>query len=207
MNFGRYILTSDLIQAAFPGGVSGEDYLALIWVLDDALMSQRSIGTALAESGVKDYFTALHDTLGVLADRDAHAAHGRRIIEKMKPYGYDGWLAHIDMPLSQLHIMRALERMQVLLREGQETYGAQLLANIFKLQYDSEAFWRAVTSLEIWGGSGSLFDQAFVKNSEDPLRHQFNQALLELSDLIETEGRATHFIRSAAAVLRQWVTK
>lgn len=160
-------------------------------MLDDAQMSQRSIATALAVSGVKDDTVALHDIHGVLADREAYEAAGRTIIQKMKPYGYDDWLAEGDMPLSQVHLMRALKQMHALLRDGGEKRGAQL----------------AVTSLEIWGGVGSLFDQAFVKNSEDSLSLQFNRVRLELGGLIEKEGRSTHFVRSANMVLRQWVAK
>lgn len=204
---GRHMSTRDLILRSFPDGVPDEDYPALIWVLDDAQMSQRSIATALAASGVKDYTVALNDILGVLAAREPYEAAGRAIIEKMKPYGYDDWLAEGDTPRSQVHLMRALKQMHTLLRDGGEKRGAQLIARILKLNYGSDEFWSAVTSLEIWGGAGSLFDQAFVKNSEDSLRLQFNRALLELGGLIEKEGRSTHFVRSANMVLRQWVKK
>jgi hypothetical protein len=204
---GRYMSTRELILRSFPDGVPDEDYPALIWVLDDAQMPQRSIATALAASGVKDYTAALHDILGVLADREACEAAGRAIIEKMKPYGYDDWLAEGDTPLSQVHLMRALKQIHALLRDGGEKQGARLLARLLKLDYGSEEFWSAVTGLEIWGGSGSLFDQAFVKNSEDSLRLQFNRVLLELGGLIEKEGRSTHFVRSANMVLRQLVRK
>ncbi len=204
---GRHMSTRDLILRSFPDGVPDEDYPALIWVLDDAKMSQRSITTALAESSVRDYFVALNDTRNVLAAREVHEAGGRKIIERMKPYGYGGWHAQIDTPLSQLHITRALEKMEAVLRDGEETRGARLVARILKLHYGSEEFWSEVAGLEIWGGAGSLFDQAFVKNSEDSLRLQFNRVLLELGGLIEKEGRSTHFVRSANMVLRQWVKK
>lgn len=209
MTAGRYMLTSELIRAAFPKGVSEEDYPALIWVLDDAGMSMRSIATALAESGDADWTSAYHDVSCVLSDREAHAAHGRRIIEMMRPHGYDEWLAAIDMPLSQIHLMRALERLQAILQEGRERQGGRLLLSILKRDYGSEEFWAAVTGLEIWGGSGSLFDQAFVNSTEEliPLRQQFYRVMLELSGLIEREGRSTHFVRSAGAVLHQWLTK
>lgn len=149
----------------------------------------------------------LNDTLGVHADREAHEARGRRIIERMKPYGYDGWHAQIDTPLSQLHFMRALEQMEAILRDGEETRGAPLIARILRLNYGSEEFWAAVTDLEIWGGAGSLFDQAFVKDSEDHLSLEFYRVLLDLGGLIEKEGRSTHFVRSATMVLRQLVEK
>jgi len=137
---GRHMSTRELILRSFPDGVPEEEYPALIWVLDDAQMSQRSIATALAESGVRNYIIALNDTLGVLADREAYAARGRKIIERMKPYGYDGWYAQIDTPLSQLHVMRALEQMEAILRDGEETRGVRLIARILALDYGSEEF-------------------------------------------------------------------
>lgn len=99
-------------------------------------------------------------------------------------------------------IVETLKQLLTLLHEGGETRGASLISDAIGLDHGSDEFWQAVASREIWGGSGSLFDQAFAESKDaDPVRKEFDGLMLQLSDLLEESGHANSFVRSANLVL------
>lgn len=177
-------------------------------------MSFRSIASVLAECAIRNRHDACnfrdrsdiyHDALGVVGNKEKYMDQGRQLIGRLKPHGYDDWLSKMDRPLVETAVS-VLSRLMIVLKQGNEP-GVRLLSDILNLERDSEAFWRATTGLELWGGSGSLFDQAFVDNRADTklLRDEYYLLMFDLSWLIEQCGHANRFTRSASMVLRELV--
>lgn len=103
---------------------------------------------------------------------------------------------------TKAQLLRCLDQALSLFEEGHNAQGVSIFSRISQLKYDSDDFWKEITSLEIWGGSGSLFDQAFVIGEDaELLRKRLDQLLLELSEVIIQTKHANHFVASANIVL------
>ncbi len=73
-----------------------------------------------------------------------------------------------------------------LLKSGGETLYASNLKN--SLNDSNDKMWNYLTSNELWGGSGSIADQALIESSD--LRKQLQHLLIELGNLQIKENRA-----------------
>lgn len=93
------VTTEQMLRHAFPSGVSKDEYCSLLWLMDEAGMSHRSIADAMDKSRLGSWPTVYNDVLGVLSEKDKYAASGRNMIGKLKPYGYDVWIERLHDPL------------------------------------------------------------------------------------------------------------
>lgn len=80
----------------------------------------------------------------------------------------------------------------------------------------STAFEEAIQSRTIWGGSGSIFDQAFADISQceglekmefNRRRQEFLTLLLELGERQLVQNGSNAFIQNRVDTLRQWLSQ
>ena len=97
---------------------------------------------------------------------------------------------------------------QILLRRGVLS-NAQSLDDLARMaESEDPGFWPAITSGEVWGGSGSLFDLVLYGNFPGPEEELMadDQALLmswaELADVIQAAGIDHERSRLIAASIR-----
>lgn len=99
-----------------------------------------------------------------------------------------------------------LNGLLLLFRRGNESRGLAVFTRINDLRYDSDEFWQEITSLDIWGGSGSLLDQAFIEGrNAELMRAELDALLFQLSEYLIQSGHTTRFVISANLVLRKLV--
>lgn len=72
-----------------------------------------------------------------------------------------------------------LENIFKILKEGNEDYSAELIYNALNGQQDK--LWEFLVSNELWGGAGSIADQALLDKKE--LRKKLNEFLVELGNM------------------------
>jgi len=80
---------------------------------------------------------------------------------------------------------------------------ASILQAVLELPMGSPEFYQRASSVDIWGGSGSLFDQAFVGSGIIHYRRIFLRELLAFGLLLQRAGHSTRFVDSAVQVLRE----
>ena len=76
------------VRAAYPGGVPADEYRPLVYVLCEAL-SQRNAATVIEACGVKDYYPAYNDILGIAYRHAEYAAAAKPVLEKLIRHGFD----------------------------------------------------------------------------------------------------------------------
>ena len=82
-------------------------------------------------------------------------------------------------------IKNKLVELETLLINGGESSFAKLINK--SLRGNDDNIWKLLTSNELWGGSGSIADQALIEN--DALRNQLQNILIELGNLQLNENR------------------
>jgi hypothetical protein len=79
---------SAVIRAAYPTGVPSEEYESLVYVLADS-MSFRGVSRLLDYCGIRNYYLAYNDVLGIVDRHEIHAEKAKPILEKLIRHGYD----------------------------------------------------------------------------------------------------------------------
>lgn len=85
-------LTIEMFQRAYPQGITPEDYYTCIRIMKDSGMSDRSVAQAIGILKNKDYMDVLYDVAHEMPNRKIEAGEINRVVEKLKPHGYDRWL-------------------------------------------------------------------------------------------------------------------
>ena len=76
-------------------------------------------------------------------------------------------------------IKETLEKISKILKKGNEDYYAELIYNALNGQQDK--LWEFLVSNELWGGAGSIADQALLDKKE--LRKKLNEFFIELGNM------------------------
>lgn len=77
-----------ILRATYPDGVPSDEYELLVYVLSDT-MSFRSVAHLLSDFGVRNYYLAYNDVLGIVDRHDLYAEKAKPILEKLIRHGYD----------------------------------------------------------------------------------------------------------------------
>lgn len=111
-------------------------------------------------------------------------------------------------------IISTVQELHDVLVKGQQDYEASVICRLLQYQSDTTEFWDQAAAIEIWGGSGSVFDQAFVRDPEnisqiepvyfDALAKRYQSLLLRLGELIIENGSSNRFVDRAVNALRSW---
>ena len=70
------------------------------------------------------------------------------------------------------------------------------------LHGNDDKIWKLLTSNELWGGSGSIADQALIEN--DALRNQFQNIMIELGNLQLSENKVNERTETWVSAFSQW---
>lgn len=82
--------TIDLLRAAYPDEIPASDRVALLEVLRDTGMSDRSVAAALGGYLGVSYEDLLYE---VTVSRGTAAEHDKtRVVEHLRKFGYDAWV-------------------------------------------------------------------------------------------------------------------
>lgn len=76
------------MRAAYPDGVPAAEYRPLVYVLCES-MSQRNVATVLDVCGVREYYAAYNDVLGIAYRAEEYAEAAKPILEKLIRHGFD----------------------------------------------------------------------------------------------------------------------
>jgi hypothetical protein len=93
-----------------------------------------------------------------------------------------------------------LKQLKDLLAEGGEAYYSTYIDKV--LGSDEEDIWLFLCSNELWGGAGSIADQAVLEN--EALRKQIELLLIELGELQLKSGRVNVRTEMWVSAFRQW---
>jgi hypothetical protein len=77
-----------VLRAAYPNGVPPEEYEPLVYILADT-MSFRGVAHLLDSCGIRDYYGAYNDVLGIVDRHDQYAEAAKPVLEKLIRHGYD----------------------------------------------------------------------------------------------------------------------
>jgi hypothetical protein len=77
-----------ILRAAYPNGVPPEEYEPLVYVLADTA-SFRGVAYLLDYCGIRDYYGAYNDVLGIVDRHDLYTDAAKPILEKLIRHGYD----------------------------------------------------------------------------------------------------------------------
>jgi len=77
-------------------------------------------------------------------------------------------------------IINILENILMVLKDGGEEYYYQLIRNILDDKAEDDV-WKFIISNDLWGGSGSISDQALLDNKD--LRIKLEMLLIELGNM------------------------
>lgn len=101
----------------------------------------------------------------------------------------------------------SIEQLHQVLVAGKQTSEASVIGAVLSYEDGSDEFWKKLASLDIWGGAGSVFDQAFATMGDLPkdeykrLTLQFLKLLLPIGEEVITAGRSTPFVQRAVKLL------
>lgn len=89
---------------------------------------------------------------------------------------------------------------------------AQVVAKLIELGHmDIDAFHNEVTSVDMWGGSGAVWEvtfQGYKPNPEAAHDHiRFGQAIIRLAEALDAAAMSTERIRFICRTLKNWETK
>jgi hypothetical protein len=90
--------TAAMVRAAFPNGISDDDYRPLLVVLSEG-MGQRALAHLMAALTGKPNPGVYNDVLGIQSpiDTDKPAPeHVAEVRQRLQQHGYDEWLAEED---------------------------------------------------------------------------------------------------------------
>ncbi len=96
-------------------------------------------------------------------------------------------------------VKNILKEIKSLLEAGKEYYNFGLIKNI--LNSDEEELWNFLTSNELWGGAGSIADQALLDNKD--LRIRLEKLLIKLGDIQIAKDRINIRTRMWIAAFKQ----
>jgi len=82
-------------------------------------------------------------------------------------------------------LVNILEKLKRLLSEGGDLYYASHIQKA--LESGEKDTWEFLCSNELWGGAGSIADQALLEN--DSLRKKLEKLLVQLGELQQKDGR------------------
>ncbi|MGQ3013513.1 MAG: hypothetical protein ACT6QS_07395 [Flavobacteriales bacterium] len=85
-------LTVEMFRSAYPQGITPEDYYTCIRIMKDSGMSDRTAAQAIGILKSLDYTEVLYDVAHEMPNRKIEAGEINRVVEKLKPHGYDRWL-------------------------------------------------------------------------------------------------------------------
>jgi hypothetical protein len=87
--------TAAMVRAAFPNGISDDDYLPLLAALSEG-MGQRALAHLMAALTGKPSPGVYNDVLGIQSPTDASKPSPEQVEEvkrRLQAHGYDDWLA------------------------------------------------------------------------------------------------------------------
>jgi hypothetical protein len=93
--------TVALLQAAYPDGLSGDDYEAVLRILGEH-MSQRALAKAVGHYRGQHYALILHDVFGSQSPPDVVPPPPGEVFDRVKQRlasaGFNDWLNEVESP-------------------------------------------------------------------------------------------------------------
>jgi hypothetical protein len=99
-----------------------------------------------------------------------------------------------------------LKELEEALRDSSEASCLEFVRLLLRCEPQSLDFWQLASSLEVWGGSGSMADQAGVEISDLEARRQFYRLMAEFADCVNAHSSNPR-ARSWGDIFRQWSVK
>jgi hypothetical protein len=97
-------------------------------------------------------------------------------------------------------IKKLLEQIQVVYRQSKHDSQSGIIADL--LESDEDKLWSFLTSNSLWGGSGSIADQAFIDEPE--LRRQLESLLIKLGEEQILQGKVNVRTEMWMQAFKKW---
>jgi hypothetical protein len=98
---------------------------------------------------------------------------------------------------------RILKRLKAILDSNTDRFASSLLNRLLEAKVGTLEFWDLAASLDVWGGSGSIADQAGMAIKDREQQKQFCKLMAEFADHVSARkpGTRAEFWGSA---FRKW---
>jgi hypothetical protein len=97
-------------------------------------------------------------------------------------------------------VKKLLEQIQVVYKQSKHDFQSEIIADL--LESDEDKLWSFLTSNSLWGGSGSIADQAFIDEPE--LRRQLESLLIKLGEEQILQGKVNVRTEMWMQAFRKW---
>jgi hypothetical protein len=99
-------------------------------------------------------------------------------------------------------LTKALERLSSVLQDAGENRSVDLIAKILEAEQVTQD--QFLVSNELWGGAGSIADQAGLGNGRQEMRRRVEQALIGLAEEQERAGMLNPRTLSWVDAFKKW---
>ena len=102
-----------------------------------------------------------------------------------------------------MYIRNILTKIKGLMHAGNDQVYFEMIQKV--LQGDDEELWKFLTSNDLWGGAGSIADQALI--DDKGLRKELERLLIDLAEQQTKEGRLNQRTKSWVDAFIAWSKK